>query len=214
MNTIHEYFCKMETDFNAAVSERIDAGGITQNYTNMVLKIKYTKTKILKYFLNHIRVPGYASIYPTKERLFSSLIFHLLHRFLMLHSERTNSNSSQQAIDILDAEKSYWLYVSAGMNMESAQILFDQRIEEIIKCENEPKYHSEQEQEFECPICMDKHASNMKIKLGCSHTFCGICIEKTIRVSQEKNTYPCCALCRETYTKIYTYTYTNATTTN
>jgi hypothetical protein len=202
----------METDFNAAVSERIDAGEITQNYTNMVLKIKYTNTKLLKHFLNHMRVPGYASTYPTKERLFSSLMFHLLHRFLVRRPTMPTTSTSQQAIDILDAEKSYWLYVSGGMNMESAEILFDQRIEEIIKCENQNQ--KEQNPEFECPICMDKHASNMKIKLGCSHTFCGICIENTIRVSQEKNSDPCCALCRETYTKIYTYTYTNSTPTN
>jgi hypothetical protein len=48
----------------------------------------------------------------------------------------------------------------------------------------------------ECDICYESKMSNEFVKLNCSHSFCGKCIETTLKTCTDK-TGPRCALCRE-----------------
>jgi hypothetical protein len=48
----------------------------------------------------------------------------------------------------------------------------------------------------ECNICYESKMSNEFVKLNCSHSFCGKCIETTLKMCTD-NTGPSCALCRE-----------------
>jgi hypothetical protein len=45
----------------------------------------------------------------------------------------------------------------------------------------------------ECAICYESKIQNKFVKLNCSHSFCGECIENTLKTC----TAPRCALCRE-----------------
>jgi len=47
----------------------------------------------------------------------------------------------------------------------------------------------------ECAICYESKIENEFVKLNCSHSFCGKCIENTLKTCTGKST-PCCALCR------------------
>jgi hypothetical protein len=49
--------------------------------------------------------------------------------------------------------------------------------------------------DVECAICYESKIQNKFVKLNCSHSFCGECIENTLKTCTVKTT-PCCALCR------------------
>jgi hypothetical protein len=53
----------------------------------------------------------------------------------------------------------------------------------------------------ECAICYESKIQNEFVKLNCSHSFCGTCIENTLKTCTDK-TGPRCALCRETIKNI------------
>jgi hypothetical protein len=55
----------------------------------------------------------------------------------------------------------------------------------------------------ECDICYESKIQNDFVKLNCSHSFCGKCIENTLKTCTV-NTGPCCALCRSTIKSILT----------
>ena len=53
----------------------------------------------------------------------------------------------------------------------------------------------------ECDICYESKMQNEFVKLNCSHSFCGECIETTLKTCTIK-TGPRCALCRESINRI------------
>ena len=64
------------------------------------------------------------------------------------------------------------------------------------------------EQCFECAICMEDQCPILdQVVLGCNHSFCNNCVSVILTNSQDKKTYPCCALCRDKFEKIQVHTH-------
>lgn len=52
---------------------------------------------------------------------------------------------------------------------------------------------------FECGICYETVSEQNSILLNCKHSFCGLCVVKTVRTCYENDTSACCAMCRAEY---------------
>jgi hypothetical protein len=66
---------------------------------------------------------------------------------------------------------------------------------------NDPEYEIKPSNQFECGICYETVSHRNSILLNCNHSFCGLCVVKTVRSCYENNIPACCAMCRTEYTQ-------------
>ena len=57
--------------------------------------------------------------------------------------------------------------------------------------------------DVECNICYESLIQNKFVKLNCSHSFCGTCIENTLKICKD-TVGPRCAMCREPINSMWT----------
>jgi hypothetical protein len=100
----------------------------------------------------------------------------------------TMINSARLLLDLTSEQPSY--PHSTKFKIESVLDLTDDN-EGEISCDTE------------CDICYESKIKNEFVKLNCSHSFCGECIETTLKTCTI-NTGPRCALCRESIKSILT----------
>ena len=55
---------------------------------------------------------------------------------------------------------------------------------------------------FECCICFETINEIDSVELNCEHSFCAVCVSKTINNCNKNNTTPKCALCRTKYLQL------------
>jgi hypothetical protein len=58
-----------------------------------------------------------------------------------------------------------------------------------------PKVTEEEEEVFECPICIENISVDEKIQFNCSHSVCNTCFNNYLN-NLKKNETACCCLCR------------------
>lgn len=207
-----------EDRFHALMITRLHQSNmIYHEYTTLIKEICDTKQKYLKYFMSQFG--GYSNL-NTKRKLYSFFIFHLVRKFLLRMDGLENllTNVPERNLRILHAERSYWLYLSAGNSVETAENIYSMRIREILNktksnklninviqlvndTEDDKTEHKENES-FECVICFDICMPETKVVYDCSHIFCGTCVETSLQLNKENNSVPCCALCRNEYSSI------------
>ena len=187
-----------------------------EEYHNYVDELKSLPKNLFKFYL--IQYGGLSSGLTTKLQLFSMFMFKMISRFIS-HEYVFMETVSRMKVLILNAERSYWLYLSAGNSIRLAENIYNQRVTEItneycsgiidlskfpikINRVNDLTEHEHTDDSFECNICYESKNKDTKVIFDCGHSFCGTCVQKTFEICKTSSKNPNCAMCRKEYTSI------------
>jgi hypothetical protein len=217
-----------EHKFGIIMKERLSTFRFEQReYQELVTELRCLPKNFMKFAV--IKYGGFSSGLTTKLKLFSMYMFQMIRRFIN-HEYVFMDSISHIKILILNAERSYWLYLSAGNSIRVAENMYNQRVNEIMDEHLAQRFGNEQivpslfsikvnlvtdlssnndnidtnviHNTFECNICFDTKEKDTKVTFDCGHSFCGMCVQKTFEICKSSYKNPNCAMCRKEYSSV------------
>lgn len=120
-----------EHQFGMIMRERLGTFRFEQReYQEFVTELRRIPKNLLKFCV--IKYGGFSSGLTTKLKLFGMYMFQLIRRFIN-HEYVFMESVSRIKVLMLNAERSYWLYLSAGNSIQLAENMYNQRINEIME---------------------------------------------------------------------------------
>lgn len=185
----------------------------SSEYLDLVAELRNTVPKNLMKF-TVIKFGGYSTSLTTKLKLFGMFMFQMIRRF-MNHEYEFIGTISHIKVQLLNAERSFWLWISSGNSLHVSREMYEHRVREILTEQERNIMQSEEMILFPIKIIlvMDLTESNRlyheDVSAPCLHeavsTFnCDICFD--INTVDNKVTFDCghsfCGTCVQTTFKM------------
>jgi hypothetical protein len=168
--------------------------------------------KIMLIILKRQNLISQNNFYGTrKSELASKIVYdYLYYRFREIIDSFILRDDSMQ----IQLEINFWRKIARGLINEVSEISFNNYLfnPRFYKNNNIVKFKIQIElnniydltqEKFDCSICMDDECCpEDKVTINCKHSFCKNCAIQVLNDARSKNKNPCCALCRNEYSKI------------
>jgi hypothetical protein len=198
---------------------------ISLAFCSFAVEIHKTPKHVLKYL---IMKNGGRTRRVNKARLSAKYMSILFDDFIQVSCDDGSMSEDSYKYELLEAEQNYWLNISNGVTMEYASEIYNALLNRIMlnatirdtaimnnltslpivplietmDVQMMPIEKLNFEDDFECCICFETLNELDSVELNCAHSFCGVCVSKTIKTCEKNHTRPNCALCRSEYTQL------------
>lgn len=138
---------EIETRFTNTMKNRLSTNwnDSTMEYRNLVDELRNTVPMNLMKFAV-IKFGGYSTRLKTKLKLFGMFMYQMIRRFM--NDDEFMGTVSRIKLQLLNAERCFWLWISAGNSLQVSHNMYHQRVHEIMTQRTDQQRNTPQPQEM------------------------------------------------------------------